>query len=113
MYNRSIDLLWIINNRKEFYQEKGFKEKDLETFNFYDERLSGSFSIKKTLPVFSSLSYKDLDVKNGTEAIIVYANYNRMSKEEFDKNYQALITYCTQDTWSMVLILRALRTLVM
>ncbi len=113
LYNRSFDLLWIINNRKEFYQEKGFKGKDLETFNFYDERLSGSFSIKKTLPVFSSLSYKDLDVKNGTEAIIVYANYNRMSKEEFDKNYQALITYCTQDTWSMVLILQALRALIM
>ena len=113
LYNRSFDLLWIINNRKEFYQEKGFKGKDLETFNFYDERLSGSFSIKKTLPVFSSLSYKDLDVKNGTEAIIVYANYNRMNKEEFDKNYQALITYCTQDTWSMVLILQALRALIM
>lgn len=113
LYNRSFDLLWIINNHKEFYQEKGFKDRDLETFNFYDERLSGSFSIKKTLPVFSSLSYKDLDVKNGTEAIIIYANYNRMNKDEFERNYQALIKYCTQDTWSMVLILNALRTLIL
>ncbi len=112
LYNRGFDLLWIINNNKEFYQKKGFKGKDLETFNFYDERLSGSFSIKKTLPVFSDLSYKDLEVKNGTEAIIVYANYEKMTKEEFKKNYQALLKYCTQDTWSMVLILNSLRALV-
>lgn len=90
----------------------GFAGKDLETFNFYDERLSGSFSIKKTLPVFSSLSYDNLDVHNGTEAIVVYANYDNYSKEELEKQQEALKIYCRQDTWAMVEILNALRKLV-
>ena len=112
IYNRGFDLLWILNNNKEFYEKLGFKEKELHTFNFYDERLSGSFSIKKTLPVFSSLSYENLDVHNGTEAIIVYANYNNFSKEELLKKQEALKIYCRQDTWAMVEILNALRRLV-
>lgn len=109
LYARGFDLLWIVNNKEDFYKTKGFDEKDYSSCNFYDERLSGSYSIKKTLPVFSSLSYQDLEVKNGTEAIIVYANYPKMNKKEFAKNYKALVTYCTQDTWAMVEILDALR----
>ena len=50
-----------------------------------------------------------IEVKNGNEAIVVYANYPKMSKEEFLKNYQALEKYCTQDTWAMVEILDSLR----
>ena len=110
--NRGFDLLWIVNNNKEFYKQKGFSEKESETFNFYDERLSGSFSIKKTLPVFSNLSYKDLEIQNGTEALIVYANYKKMSKEEFKKQTEALKKYCSQDTWAMVEILNALRKMI-
>ena len=112
IYNRGFDLLWLLNNNKELYEKLGFAGKDLETFNFYDERLSGSFSIKKTLPVFSSLSYDNLDVHNGTEAIVVYANYDNYSKEELEKQQEALKIYCRQDTWAMVEILNALRKLV-
>lgn len=112
LYHRGYDLLWIINNNKETYQHLGFTGIDLDTVNFYDERLSGSYSIKKTLPVFSQLSYHDLVIQNGTEAIIVYAHYHQMSQEEFRKNYEALKVYCQQDTWAMVEILNALRKLI-
>ena len=61
------------------------------------------------MPVFSDLSYKDLTVKNGTEAIVAYATYNSMTKEEYDLYYEALRIYCQQDTWAMVVILEALR----
>lgn len=112
LYDRGFDLLWLVNTNSKMYQDLGFDEERASTFNFYDKRLSGSFSIKKTLPVFSDLSYDNLVVKNGTEAIIEYANYEKMSKEEFDLKYQALIIYCKQDTWAMVEILNALRELV-
>ena len=39
-------------------------------------------------------------------------NKIEMSKEEFNFKYQALITYCKQDTWAMVVILEALRKLI-
>lgn len=112
LYDRGFDLLWLVNTNSKLYMDLGFDEERAKTFNFYDKRLSGSFSIKKTLPVFSNLSYANLVVKNGTEAIVEYANYNKMSKEEYDLKYQALITYCKQDTWAMVEILNALRKLV-
>ena len=112
LYHRGFDLLWIVNNHKELYEKLGFSKKEIDTFNFYDERLSGSFSIKKTLPIFSELTYANLDVKNGTEAIIEYANYNSMTKEELLKTQEALRIYCQQDTWAMVEILNALRKLV-
>ncbi len=112
LYDRGFDLLWLVNTNSKMYEEFGFSEERCKTFNFYDQRLSGSFSIKKTLPVFSDLSYDNLVVKNGTEAIVEYANYQKMSKEEFHLKYQALIIYCQQDTWAMVEILNALRELV-
>ncbi len=112
LYDRGFDLLWLVNTNSKLYEELGFDKERAKKFNYYNKNLSGSFSIKKTLPVFSDLSYDKLIVKNGTEAIVEYANYNKMSKEEFNLKYEALKIYCKQDTWAMVLILNALRELV-
>lgn len=111
MYNRGFDLMWLVNTKKEMYKELGFDDERSSLPNYYSKDLSGSFSIKKTLPVFSDLSYKDLTVKNGTEAIVAYATYNQMTKEEYNLYYEALRIYCQQDTWAMVVILDALRKL--
>lgn len=110
LYDRGFDLLWIISNNQKLYEKLGFTT-DAKTVNYYHKNLSGSYSIKKTLPVFSTLSYENLEVKNGTEAIIEYANYNKMTKEELALKQEALRIYCRQDTWAMVEILNALRKL--
>lgn len=112
LYDRGFDLLWLVNTNSKMYEELGFDKERSKMFNYYNKNLGGSFSIKKTLPVFSDLSYDKLVVKNGTEAIVEYANYDKMSKEEFKLKYEALRIYCKQDTWAMVLILDALRKLV-
>ncbi len=112
IYDRGFDLLWLVNTNSKMYEDLGYDEEEAKVFNYYNKDLSGSFSIKKTLPVFSDLSYSDMTVKNGTEAIVEYANYPLMSKEEYNIKYQALIDYCQQDTWAMVVILDELRKLV-
>lgn len=112
IYNRGFDLMWLVNTSSKMYKELGYDEERSKLPNYYCKELSGSYSIKKTLPVFSDLSYADLEVKNGTEAIVAYANYNKMTKEEYALKYQALIDYCQQDTWAMVVILEALRKIV-
>ena len=89
-----------------------FSSYDINTVNFYDYRLSGSYSIKKTLPLFSNLSYDNLGVHNGTEAIIEYANYNNMNEEELAKTRENLKIYCRQDTWAMVEILNSIRKII-
>ncbi len=112
LYDNSFDLLWLVNTNSEIYKSIGYEDEEAKVFNYYHNDLNGSFSIKKTLPVFSDLSYHDLVVKNGTEAIVSYARYNLMSKEERDLIYYALITYCRQDTYAMVVILHKLQELV-
>ena len=112
LYDRGFDLLWIVRTNSYIYRELGYDDDRAKAFNYYNKYLSGSFSIKKTLPVFSNLKYDDLVIKNGTDAIVQYANYNKMTKEEYNLKYQGLIDYCKQDTWAMVEILQGLRKLV-
>ena len=106
------DLLYILRGNPAFYKELGYDEVDAKKVNFYDLHLSGSYSIKKTLPVFSDLKYDDLDVKNGTQALVTYAMFSNMTKEEHDFKYNSLLEYCKQDTWAMVVILDKIRKMI-
>ena len=78
-------------------------------YTYYHNDLHGSFSIKKVLPIFTNLSYKNLVVKNGTEAIVTYGMLPTLTEKEYNEKYLALRVYCRQDTWAMVEILRGLR----
>ena len=107
--NSGRDLLEIIDNNKELYKSLGFSEEESDTMNYYNNEQSGSFSIKKTLPLFTNLTYKDLEVQNGVQALVEYANYKNMTEEEKERKQNALVEYCKQDTWAMVEILKGLR----
>ncbi len=112
IYDRGFDLIWLLKSKKELYDPATYSKDEATQVNFYDYRFSGSYSIKKTLPVFSDLTYNGLQVKNGTEAIVEYANYPYMTKAELAIKRKALIEYCQQDTWAMVVILDYLRNIV-
>ena len=113
---KSADLLHLLRNNREMY--KGMTNADV--INYYHKELSGSYSIKKTLPALvPSLTYKGMDVGNGVQAYIAYINYDSPTPTSFDKRNvmhnkaerrEALKRYCQQDTWAMVEILRAVRT---
>ena len=107
----STDLLYALKTNKELYEDLGYDEERSKLINFYDKRQSGSYSIKKTLPVLSDLSYSSLEVKNGTEALVTYSQYDTMNEFDLNKAKKALRIYCKQDTWAMVVILQALRNL--
>lgn len=108
----SADLLYFLNTNKQLYLDLGFDEERASRICFYDKNMSGSYSIKKTLPVLSNLSYKNLEVKNGTEALVTYANYDKMNKFDLLRAKENLKIYCKQDTWAMVVILDSLRNLI-
>lgn len=112
IYNRGFDLIWLLRGSKDNYLNWGLELEDAKKLNYYHPDFSGSYSIKKTLPVFSDLSYQDLEVKNGNDAIVEYASYPLRSKEELILKRQSLIDYCQQDTWAMVEILNKLRQIV-
>ena len=112
---KSADLMHLLKNNKDMYEEM----ENADIINFYNKKLSGSYSIKKTLPTLvPSLTYKGMDVGNGVQAYIAYINYDSPTPTSFDKNnvmkdkterQDALKRYCQQDTWAMVEILRAVR----
>lgn len=107
--NRLFDLQHLVEGNSKLYLELGFNQKEASLYNFYHKDLGGSYSIKKVLPLFSNLSYEALDVKDGIEAMVTYNSFPNLGKEEFNKEYQALIEYCKQDTWAMFEILNKLR----
>ncbi|MBQ4263177.1 MAG: DUF2779 domain-containing protein [Bacilli bacterium] len=109
---KSTDLLYFIRNNKELYEELGFDKDECNEINYYHSNQSGSYSIKKTLPLFTNLKYTDLEVQNGTQALVEYSKYEHMTDEQRLRAYNALILYCQQDTWAMVEILKGLRKLV-
>lgn len=111
------DLYAVLRGSKSMY-EPILTPEELEacenkpTFTYYNNLLHGSFSIKKVLPIFTNLSYKNLTVKNGTEAILTYGMLPILTEKEYNDMYLALRVYCRQDTWAMVEILRGLRKLI-
>ena len=117
--DNSADLIHLLRTNKELYTRAGFGSVRAAAINYYNKKLSGSYSIKKTLPVLvPSLTYKGMDVGNGVEAYITYINYDSsiptfdlMKTKEDRRN--ALSHYCQQDTWAMVEILRAVRRKIM
>ena len=112
--DKSADLIDLLKTKKEFY-EPAFSEERAKAINYYHRNLSGSYSIKKTLPLLvPALTYKGMDVGNGVQAYITYLNYDSpdptfgILKTKANRR-AALSRYCQQDTWAMVEILRALR----
>lgn len=86
-----------------------------DKFYYYNPMQKGSTSIKKVLPVFSDISYKDMDINNGDDASCIY-NYiiqsNKYTKEEISNIKHDLEEYCGLDTMSMIIILNKLNDLV-
>jgi hypothetical protein len=111
MRDMMFDLMYVVKTKSSLYEELGFDEERSKLFNYYHKDMSGSFSIKKVLPLFSNLSYDELEVSNGMNALATYASFDKYTKEEYDKKYKALIEYCKQDTWAMVEILKGIKEL--
>jgi hypothetical protein len=109
MNTRLFDLMHIVKTNSKLYSNLGYDEERSKTVNYYSEDLYGSYSIKKVLPIFSSLTYNGMVVGNGMEAVYAYAGYPQLNKTELKETLNALSKYCQQDTWAMVEILDELR----
>ncbi|MCD6482465.1 MAG: DUF2779 domain-containing protein, partial [Candidatus Izimaplasma sp.] len=109
--SRLFDLLHVVKTNRKLFVDLGFDEERAKTVNYYHEDLSGSYSIKKVLPIFSDLTYKGMAVGNGMEAVYAYAGFKDLNKSELEVTRSNLKVYCQQDTWAMVEILDKLRKL--
>ena len=81
---------------------------DLEAIiknNYYHPDFKGRTTIKKTLPALvPEMSYDDLDIGEGTTAMITFAKMARdhYAPTEAERLKGLLLEYCEQDTLGMV-----------
>lgn len=74
------------------------------TGNIYDLRMSGAFSLKKLVTIFSDLDYKELEISHGMEAV---QNWRHLNNDEIsDEIREQLFEYCGMDTYAMVVVFR-------
>lgn len=84
-----------------------------DKFYYYDQKQKGSVSIKKVLPLLSSLKYDEMEIKKGDVAGFEFekVTYGDVSEEERQRVRMALEKYCALDTLAEVEIVKALRKL--
>lgn len=109
---RIFDLMYILKSNEKLYSSLNFPKDYAKIFNFYHVDLQGSYSIKKVLPLFSDLTYQGMEVGNGMEAVIAFANLHKLDHDEYKQKYDALREYCKQDTWAMVEVTDGIKKMV-
>ena len=79
-------------------------------FSYYHPQQLGSSSLKHVLPALTNLSYKDLEIGEGTTASLKFmeAAFGNISDAERQKIRIDLLTYCGLDTEAMVRIIKQL-----
>jgi len=113
---RNKELMELQPESKEFLEDINSRVFDLmKVFkkDYLHPDFKGSASIKKVLPVLvPELSYKDLEVQNGTMAIEAWGKtmFENVSEDEKAKIRKDLLKYCELDTLAMVEILRKLKS---
>ena len=69
----------------------------------YHPAFGGSFSLKRVVPaLLPDISYDDLEIKNGTAAIRLFAQMARGEVEDVEGARRNLLAYCETDTLVMV-----------
>lgn len=75
----------------------------------YDIRFGGQLTLKKVAAVLSDISYKELNVKDGLEAVRSYRKYESTNNPTIKDD---LIKYCNQDAYCLVVIYNYLINLI-
>lgn len=91
---------------------------DLETVfrsdMYYHPAMKGSYSMKAILPsVAPQLTYNDLEVRDGSDAMLLYASLNADTPvDELEKSLRELLDYCRMDTLGVFYVFEYLRKVV-
>lgn len=71
----------------------------------YDTRMAGNFSVKSLIKVVSDLSYEDLRIHDGMDAVFKWRNIDQnVEGADLIEIRQELLEYCSLDSYSLVLI---------
>ena len=77
----------------------------------YHPNQKGSVSLKNVLPAFTDLSYKDLEIGNGNDAMSLYNTFmeGNLEKSSERKLWDGLSKYCERDTYALWVLFEVLK----
>ncbi len=79
----------------------------------YDLKMRGNYSLKKIISAVNpDLSYSQLSIQHGMEAVYQYREMEDSEDEDDGRSKKELLEYCSMDTFAMVEIFRWLTELV-
>jgi hypothetical protein len=108
---RLFDLLKVIKNDARFFLDLGYPKEQADQYHYYHPDLSGSYSLKRVLPIFANDDYQSLPIHSGLAAYLRYSAMHSEPIETKQATIRQLLDYCRQDTYSMVEILHGLQGL--
>ena len=85
---------------------------DVFRWDYFHQKMRGSFSIKKVLPaLLPKMTYDGMPIANGGQAMNAFSVLyeGKLSSAQKGKLRQDLLAYCEQDTWAMVKVVDVLR----
>ena len=87
------------------------RKKDHYCCWIYHPNQKGSVSLKNVLPAFTDLSYKNLEIGNGSDATSLYNTFmeGNLEKSLEDKLWDKLSKYCERDTYALWVLLEVLK----
>lgn len=78
----------------------------------YNTKMAGIYSLKKLVSVVSDMSYKDLDVNDGMQAVYSWRDIDTGESENKQKAIEDLIKYCSLDAYGLSLVYNYLKSLI-
>ena len=110
---RNKEMADLYPDKSDFLNNINIRMIDLEDIfkdGYVDIQFGGSTSIKKVLPIITDLSYDDLEVANGTDAMGAFIEMidtkDNIKKMEIRKK---MLKYCERDTLAMVKIFEKMK----
>jgi hypothetical protein len=78
----------------------------------YSPKQKSSHSIKAVLPAWTDLSYEDIEISGGGDAMELYFQFAKgtMPEDQHEKLWENLSAYCKLDTYGMVELLNVLKS---
>ena len=73
-----------------------------QQFWLYDYRQRGSLSLKTLLPLLTGIDYRNLEIRNGRQANVLFADAVLSKSDVSTEQRRSLVSYCSRDTMGMV-----------
>ncbi|MFO7969972.1 MAG: DUF2779 domain-containing protein [Candidatus Izemoplasmatales bacterium] len=110
--DRVVDILDILKIDPKFFKDLNIKNVDLSTYNFYDNKLSGSYSRSKLAKVFNFEKINDLTINDDKTEYKIFRLFNDNDESTKDKLKRDMMIYSKHKAYLLYKIIDKLKQMI-